>query len=305
MVRRRQNRKGVAGLVICCIVIAIFYILQPSAVRDSSTGENAPTSSSSDKAIAALDGDLVVSFIDVGQGDSILVEQGEEAMLIDCGPADSQEQLLDYLEDRNLDTIDYLVLTHPHEDHIGGATAVLETYSVASVYMTDISHTTATYENTLDTILEQQITTTLPQVGEQFALGDATVEIIAPITTTSDLNNCSIVLRLTYGDTAFLFTGDAEAQEEADILNNGIDIQADVLKVGHHGSNTSTYPDFLEAVAPEVAVISCGENNDYEHPHQETLDRLYTADVSTFRTDQQGTIVAISDGETVTMYTER
>ena len=303
MVRRRRSGKGVAGLILCFAVIAVFYILHPVETKDNSPGGNVPTSAV--EALSDLDGDLVVSFIDVGQGDSILLEQGEETMLIDCGPASSQGQLLDYLSERELDTIDYLVLTHPHEDHIGGAVAILESYPVEAVYMPDKTHTTSTYGDTLDAIRNQQLTVTTAQAGDRFSLGDATVEIVGPVSISNDLNNCSIVLRLAYEDVAFLFTGDAEAQEEADILNNGLDVQADVLKVGHHGSSSSTYQDFLEAVDPEIAVISCGEGNDYGHPHQETLDILYSSHISTFRTDEQGTILAISDGQTVTIYTER
>ena len=252
------------------------------------------------------DGYLRVHFIDVGQGDSILIQAGEHAMLVDAGTNESGGTVTDYLHSLNLTKLDYLIGTHPHEDHIGGLDDVILSFAIGTVIMPDVSHTTRTYEDVLDALLEKNLTVSSPQPGEAFSLGDASFTILSPSAEIAaeaqevgDLNNLSVGIRLVYGSTAFVLCGDAESVSEEAMVQSGLPLKADVLKAGHHGSSTSTCGSFLDAVDPDYAVISCGKDNSYGHPHQETLDRLHAAGVSVFRTDEQGTVIAVSDGASI------
>ncbi len=252
------------------------------------------------------DGYLRVHFIDVGQGDSILIQAGEHAMLVDAGTNESGGTVTDYLHSLNLTKLDYLIGTHPHEDHIGGLDDVILSFDIGTVIMPDVSHTTRTYEDVLDALLEKDLTVSSPQPGEVFSLGDASFTILSPSAEIAaeaqeagDLNNLSVGIRLVYGSTAFVLCGDAESVSEEAMVQSGLPLKADVLKAGHHGSSTSTCGSFLDAVDPDYAVISCGKDNSYGHPHQETLDRLHAAGVSVFRTDEQGTVIAVSDGASI------
>ena len=252
------------------------------------------------------DGYLRVHFIDVGQGDSILIQAGEHAMLVDAGTNESGGTVTDYLHSLNLTKLDYLIGTHPHEDHIGGLDDVILSFDIGTVIMPDVSHTTRTYEDVLDALLEKNLTVSSPQPGEVFSLGDASFTILSPSAEIAaeaqeagDLNNLSVGIRLVYGSTAFVLCGDAESVSEEAMVQSGLPLKADVLKAGHHGSSTSTCGSFLDAVDPDYAVISCGKDNSYGHPHQETLDRLHAAGVSVFRTDEQGTVIAVSDGASI------
>lgn len=246
-------------------------------------------------------GQMKVHFINVGQGDSILIQfHNGQTMLIDAGPDDS---VLSYLNQQGIKKINYLVATHPHADHIGGMAAVIRTFDIEKVYMPRVSHTSKTYENILLAVKSKGLkiisakagTTILDQEGLK-------VNIVAPCGSSyDDLNNYSAVIKIQHGNTAFLLTGDAEAESEQQMLSSNL--KADVLKVGHHGSNSSTTSSFLKAVSPKYAVISCGAGNQYGHPHQETLSKLANAGVKTYRTDTSGTVIFISDGKTLTVKT--
>ncbi len=258
-------------------------------------------------AYAGADGYFRISFIDVGQGDSILIQAGDQAMLVDAGTNESGSVVTDYLRSLNIAKLDYLIGTHPHEDHIGGMDDVIRSFEISTVIMPDVSHTTQTYEDVLDALLEKELTITAPHPGDVYSLGDASFTILSPseeiarqAVETGDLNNLSVGIRLVYGSTAFIMCGDAESASEEAMVESGLLLKADVLKAGHHGSSTSTSDAFLAAVDPEYAVISCGRDNSYGHPHQETLDKLNAAGISIFRTDEQGTIVAVSDGSEIT-----
>lgn len=284
------SKKKLSTLLLALLILAAYAFLSPEDAQQPPT---------------PVSGELQVSFIDVGQGDSILVELGEEAMLIDCGTRSAGDDVLAYLAEEQVTALDHLVLTHPHEDHIGGAVDVLDNIPVGQVLMPEKTHTSATYGNTLDASARQGSAVTLAEPGSSFSLGDAVVEVLAPVQDYDDLNNCSVVLRLRYGETSFLFTGDAEAPAEADILNSGADVDADVLKLGHHGSDTSTAQDFLDAVSPEIAIASCGLDNEYGHPGSSTVEKLAASDIPLYRTDLQGTIQVTSDGENIRIYTEK
>lgn len=249
------------------------------------------------------DGEIAVHFIDVGQGDSELIMTSDgKTMLIDAGTPDSRSVLTEYLKNQGVKKIDYFVLTHPHADHIGGAAAVLDAFDVVNVIMTDVQTTTSTYKKVLQKIDEKECGVIFAEAGKEYSLGEAKFTLLGPVSDYSDdLNNTSIVLRLTFGKTSFMFTGDAEKKAEQDMLAKfpASYFRADVLKLGHHGSSTSTSDEWFFAVSPEYAVISCGKNNDYGHPHRETLSLLKKNGTTYFRTDTDGSIVMSSDGESV------
>ena len=249
------------------------------------------------------DGEIAVHFIDVGQGDTELIMTSDgKTVLIDSGTPESRTVLTGYLKDQGVKKIDYFVLTHPHADHIGGAAAVLDAFDVVNVIMTDAPTTTSTYKKVLQKIDEKDCGVIFAEAGKEYSLGEAKITILSPVSDYSDdLNNTSIVLRLTYGRTAFMFTGDAEKKAEQDMLTKfpASYFRADVLKLGHHGSSTSTSDGWFFAVSPEYAVISCGRNNDYGHPHREILSLLKKNGTTYFRTDTDGSIVMSSDGESV------
>ncbi len=247
------------------------------------------------------EGNLKVHFIDVGQGDSTLIEQNGHFMLIDAGERDQGEGVVSYLKKQGVKKLDYVVGTHPHSDHIGGLAEVLRAFDVGRVIMPAKEHTTKTYENLLDEIAGQNLKITLPKVGNTYELGDSSFQIIAPVRDYGDnLNNWSVGIRLTYGENRFVFCGDAEKEAEEDMISNGLDLKADVLKVSHHGSSTSSSGRFVDLVDPDYGIISCGKNNDYGHPHKEIRAMLKERNIKSFRTDELGTIVAVSDGKTVT-----
>lgn len=241
---------------------------------------------------------LEVMVMDVGQGDCILIvfDTGE-TMLIDAGTKSSAKVILKQLEAKGIEKIDILVATHPHADHIGGMKDVVMRYDIGCVYMPDMQSTSKTYKELIAAINEKGIPITEAYAGLDFMLGPALCTIVSPQKDANkDANNESIVIFFDYGDTDFLFTGDIEAWGEAAILNAGYIIDAEVLKVAHHGSRGSTTEDFLTAVSPVYAVISCGTGNTYGHPHEETLELLSRHGIITCRTDILGDIVFIADG---------
>ena len=247
---------------------------------------------------------LKVHFIDVGQGDATLIELHGYTTLIDAGPNSSAESLIYYLKSQNIKSIDYIITTHPDEDHIGGMDNVIEEFAIGQVIMPKVTHTTKTFEDVLVAIEKKGLKIKEGKAGVKLELGEMAAglppiaaEIIAPQSRQyEDLNNYSVVLRLVYGSQAFLFTGDAEELSEKEMLAAQTDLQAQVLKVGHHGSNSSTTQEFLAKVKPEYAIISVGKDNDYGHPKEAVLKRLTKAGAAIYRTDELGTIKVITDG---------
>ena len=242
--------------------------------------------------------DMRLHFIDVGQGDSTFLELGNgQTMLIDAGNPENGSQIVSYIKDFGYSDINYVVATHPHSDHIGGLSTVLQSFSVGDMYMPGQTHTSQTFENLVDTIANENITLHRAKAGVNILNEDKIkIDILAPFNDEySNLNNCSAVVRVKYGNTVALFTGDAEQQIEAQILNSGID--ADILKVGHHGSDTASTSSFVSVVTPKTAVISCGKYNSYGHPHDETLAILDNAGADIYRTDEVGTVIVTADSE--------
>jgi len=249
---------------------------------------------------------LEVFFSNVGQGDCILLKTDGHNMLIDAGDLGKDQVVLNYLAKNNVTTLDYLVATHPHSDHIGSMPSVIRKMdNISTVIMPDKTHTTKAFENLIDAIEEKDIAVTIPKSGDVFNLGDANIQVLAPNNARyTNINDYSIVLRVDFGETVFLFTGDAEAKSENEQLQNRLPLKADVLKVGHHGSSTSSTPKYLDTVSPSYAVISSGANNVYGHPNNEILSYLNAKNVVIYRTDTNGTIVFTSDGEEISVHTE-
>lgn len=246
-----------------------------------------------------------VHFIDVGQGDAALVLCDNEAMLIDGGGSDDSSLIYSYLKQHNVSHLDYMVATHGHDEHVGGLAGALNFATVDIAYCSVTDYDSEAFSDFTKYLGNQNVSITVPAVGDTFTLGSATVQILAPISYSDNHNNNSIVMRIVYGDTSFLFTGDAETAEELSIYNAGSTIKSTVLKIGHHGSDTSTNYLFLREVMPEYAIISVGEGNTYGHPAEVTLNRLRDTDVKVYRTDIQGTIICTSDGKTVSIVAER
>lgn len=242
-----------------------------------------------------MDG-LYVHYIDVGQGDSELVCCNGEYMLIDAGEPDASDAVLEYLDALGIDRLDYLVCTHGHSDHCGGLDAVVESLEVETVFTSPYAGDSPSYEIFTDAVYDAGLELTVPVLGESYRLGEASFSFIGPLEDYDNLNDDSLVMRLEYGDTSFLFTGDMTSKAEKDLINDGADLRCDVLKVGHHGSSGSSCYQFLYEAQPGIGVISCEKGNSYGHPHEETLSRLNDADVTVCRTDLEGSIVIFSDG---------
>ncbi|NMA64672.1 MAG: MBL fold metallo-hydrolase [Clostridiaceae bacterium] len=243
---------------------------------------------------------LEVHFIDVGQADSVLVIQGDSAMLIDAGNNADSSLVTQYIKSKGISRLDYAVGTHPHEDHIGGMDAVINNFDIGKVIMPKVAANTRTFEDVVNAIKNKGLKVTTPIPQTEYKLGDASFAILAPNSDQyDDINDYSVIIKLTFGDNSFIFTGDAEAVSENEVLSKGYNIKADVLKVGHHGSSSSTTSNFLKKVSPLYAVISVGKDNNYGHPHQEVLNLLERENVSVYRTDEKGTIIAISDGSKI------
>jgi competence protein ComEC len=241
-----------------------------------------------------------VHFIDVGQGDSIYISlPNHNDILIDGGDNSKGPVVVGYLKNQGVDDIELMIATHMHADHIGGLDNVLAAFKVERVVDNGISADTATYRDYLAAVQAEGCPYQKATPGQSWTFGSYTLKVLGPVRDHNDVNNNSVVCLLDCGDVEFLFTGDAEAEAEADLLGKAI--AAEVLKVGHHGSRTSTSQAFLDAVRPEVAVICVGVGNGYGHPHQETLDKLAAAKVKVYRTDLNGTVVVTTDGRTYTV----
>lgn len=242
-----------------------------------------------------------VHVLDVGQGLSVLVESQGHAMLYDGGDRNKSSFVVSYLKQQGITSLDYMIASHYDSDHINGLTGVLNTTEIKQVFAPEYTTDTRVFQSLQSAIASKSIPKEQPAVGSSYPLGDAVIQVLAPSGTSySDVNNYSIAIRITDGDTSFLITGDAEAESEAEICRTGLPLESDVYVMGHHGSGTSTSWELLQKAVPEYAVLSCGAGNSYGHPHVESMEKLEAMDISLFRTDKQGTIIASTDGSSLT-----
>lgn len=282
------------------LTLAVFLIFSISLILGGCSGSLPAGSGSSGQVSGSYEEKLTLHFIDVGQGDSILAGYNDHYLLIDAGENDQGDTVVAYLKEAGVESLDYVIGTHPHSDHIGGLDDVLQAFPVKSVILAPVSHTTKTFEDVLDAVKAQDLKVTRPVPGDSYSLGDAAFTILGPAGSYGDdLNNWSVGIRLSLGSRSFVLCGDAEETAETDMTRQGLTLQADVLKAGHHGSSTSSSAAFLKAVNPSWAVIQCGEGNSYGHPHKETLEAFSKAGIQVLRTDQLGTITAVTDGSSL------
>ena len=242
---------------------------------------------------------MSVTYLNVGQGDSELIQVNGINMLIDAGTNAGANDLVKDLKNRGIKTIDIAIATHPHEDHIGGMDEVLENFDVKSFYAPKVAHTTKTYENMLKAVKNEGLKIKQIKEGTKIDLGkDTEVQVYSPVKSQyEELNNYSPVMKISYGQNSFMSTGDAESLVEKEILNENKDLKADVLKLGHHGSHSSTSEEFLKAVDPSIAIVSCAKDNKYGHPHKETMSNLKKAGITVYETFRDGDITISSNGK--------
>ncbi|MBQ7861470.1 MAG: MBL fold metallo-hydrolase [Clostridia bacterium] len=276
-----MGSKLLSGLIVA-LLLAVIAFLQGNGVLPDTVNPNA-------------DGAVYLHIIDVGQGSSTLIQQGNEGILIDAGESDYGKVVSDYINACGVDTLKYVVASHPHSDHIGGLPAVLRNYDVGEVLMPEIDEAnlpaTRVYELFLDTVAERGFSASYCEVGDIYRMGDVTMQILGPVTQIKDLNNMSAICKLSVGDTDVMVLGDAETKELKSVYKHGGNFESELLLMGHHGSSTSLYYDFLYEVDPLEAVISCGRDNSYGHPHEETITYLEENDIEYWRTDYSGDIV--------------
>lgn len=248
---------------------------------------------------AETNGEMAVHFLDVGQGNAILVQSGGQNLLYDGGDQNHADEVVSYLQQQNVQTIDYMISSHYDEDHLGGLIPCLNTFEVSNVLGPDYVHTSNLFNTFMNTATANAIIVQYPSVGDTFDFGTGSFTVLAPSGISQNSNDNSLVIKLENGSNSFIFTGDAEETSEQDMISTGMNLDCDVLSIGHHGSASSTTWDFLEATSPSYTVISCGVNNQYNHPSAETMGRLSDMEIPVFRTDKQGTIIAVSDGTTI------
>ncbi len=309
MANKKSQKNTIIGSIITVIILIILTITgndsqifksTTSATNDNVSSEvldnleNVSIQTGND-CISTIpqDNNLRVYCLDVGQGDSILITNNNKTMLIDASTNEMGSRVVKYLNDLGIKKIDYLVGTHPHEDHIGGLDNVIKNFDIGTIYMPNVVATTKTFEEVIDAISAKKLKVTSPKTGDKFTVGNAECEVMSIRNDKDNYNNCSIVIKMDFNNVSYLFTGDAEESVESSRKWPHID----VLKVGHHGSNTSSSKKFLEQIKPEVALISVGQGNTYGHPTQATLKRLSNIGAKIYRTDENGTILLIEKVE--------
>lgn len=298
---KKKQKTILAGAVALVVLISGLLGLDPKLLSWNDAYKSAGLSTGS----AALDDPLTVHFIDVGQGDCEFIHTDSFNMLIDSGESGNEDTVISYLRNYNVKTLDYVVATHPHSDHIGSMPGIIDAFTVKNVIMPRLAQsntpTSAEYENFIAAVKKSGAHVYAATPGKTYTSGDISFTVLSPFEQSENLNDMSAAIKLTYKKTSFLFMGDAEASLEKQILDSGENVDCDVIKLGHHGSSTSSSEDFLKAASPQLAVISCGVDNEYGHPHKQTLDRLDALGIEYRRTDKEGTIIAGSDGSRITV----
>ena len=278
----KHLRKQIAGYLLTLILLMAGIVFPGSGEK-----------------VLASGGSMTVHFLDVGQGLSILVQSEGQNLLYDGGPRSASSYVVSYLQEQNVSEIDYLISSHYDEDHVSGLIGCLNAFQVDNVIGAEYIHDSSLYGSFMDAVAAHGLEVQHPAVGAEYTFGSGEFTILSPKEISKESNANSVAIKLTNGENSFVFTGDADFNCEADMVNSGLDLSCDVLSVGHHGSATSTSWDFLQAAVPEFAVISCGAGNSYGHPHKDTMDKLADMGIQVFRTDEQGTVIAVSDGSNI------
>ena len=285
MIRRYKLIRKIQNIFILALTILSFFLLS-ELLKNKNYSINP--------------NEMKVHFIDVGQGDSILVQVNDKNLLIDSGPKSEKKKLVDYLDSLYIPEFDYVIATHPHEDHIGNMSYIINNYKIINFYSPKAQNNTSAFESMAESLARKNIKIMILKTDtNSINLGENTlVEVLSPnLNSYDNLNNYSPVIKISYGNNSFLFTGDAEESIEKELSSKSFNLKSDLLKIGHHGSSTSTSEIFLEKVNPKITVISVGKDNTYGHPTKETLENIKNTRV--FRTDLDGSIVVISDGESL------
>ena len=293
---KKKTKNKIIALTLLLIVYLFGIYTQPNT--NNKNKENTSTKERQTEVINETSNNLKITYLDVGQADSILIEENNEYMLIDAGNNEDGPYLVNYFKSLGIEKFEYVIGTHAHEDHIGGMDDIIKNFSIGTFYMPEVLTTTKTFEDVLDALEEKQVAFNSPEIDKSFTFADTTIETLYIDNNSKDLNDSSIVLRLKHVTNTFLFTGDASTKVEKKLLDKNI--QSDVLKVGHHGSSYSTSKAFLDKVNPTYAIISVGENNTYKHPQDEIIKRLENKNIKIYRTDESGSIVAESNGSIIT-----
>ena len=303
----KSRKKKIARYVILFFALVICFLIEFS--DNSKNWNHISKAVTVNQNVIEEAGKFYLHFIDVGQAECELLKCNDDTVLVDAGDVDSFEKISSYLDSQNVKELDYLIITHMHSDHMGSAKEVIEKYKPENIIMTrlteSVTPTTDIYKELLEVLSECDSKIIAAKPGNSYELDSFSFVILAPNKNYEELNNTSVVIKAYFGDTTYLLQGDAETESEKDILSNGFEVNADVLKLGHHGSKTSTCADYLNAVKPQVAVVNCGKENKYNHPNNETLDKLESRGIHCFRTDKNGNIVIKSDGKAISVITER
>lgn len=308
---KNSGKPAYIAIIVLIIAFLLFFFLNDRFLKIDGipTWDDLYQGAGLSSSVTAVEGDVSVHFIDVGQGDCELIKTQNKSVLIDCGEKEYYADVIEYIRSQNIEYIDYVIVTHPHSDHAGGMSFILDEFGIGTVIMPKIQEsfipTTSTYIRLLNSIDNKNINVEYAAPGKEYTIDDLKMTLLSPVKDYNDLNNYSVAVKIVHGENSFLFTGDIEKEAEGDIMEKGCDISADVLKVAHHGSSTSSQKSFINAVSPQYAVIEVGSPNSYNHPNKETVQRLENKDIAIYRTDLYGNIVFVSDGSTLNILTEK
>lgn len=299
--RVRINKKNFKYYIAALVIVVLLNIAAVWMEQEQQEPDDSKSNNQQNSEIEGLNSkEMEVHFLDVDQGLCILVKLGDEVLIYDGGERDTSSQVVAYVKDLGITEIDYMISSHYDSDHVSGLIGCLNAFDVKNVIGSNYEHNSKLYGSFIDAVKAEGLEMQYPEVGTEYSFGEAVITILSPEEISKDSNANSVAIKLTYGESDFIFTGDADYGSERDMVASGIDIDCEVLSVGHHGSASSSSSIFLENTTPEYVVISCGKGNSYGHPHEEVMELLESMEIDVFRNDVQGTVVATTDGKSIT-----